>query len=66
MITILDLIIITIGTGIIGDTTTTGDGTITGTIVALIFMMGLIITIIIIVSLILQLYLEIMGEEEKR
>lgn len=65
MIAILDFIGIIIGTGIIGDTITTGDG-ITGTIIALIFITGVIITLIIIVSLILQVYLKIMGEEEKR
>jgi len=65
MIAILDFIGIITGIGTIGDTTTTGDG-ITGTIIALIFMTGVIITIIIIVSLVLQVYLKIMGEEEKR
>jgi len=65
MIVILDFIGIITGIGTIGDTTTTGDG-ITGTIIALIFMTGVIITIIIIVSLVLQVYLKIMGEEEKR
>lgn len=65
MIAILDFIGIITGIGTIGDTTTTGDGII-GTIIALIFMTGVIITIIIIVSLVLQVYLKIMGEEEKR
>ena len=65
MIVILDFIGIITGIGTIGDTTTTGDGII-GTITALIFMTGVIITIIIIVSLVLQVYLKIMGEEEKR
>ena len=65
MIVILDFIGIITGIGTIGDTTTTGDG-ITGTIVSLIFMTGVIITLIIIVSLVLQVYLKIMGEEEKR
>jgi hypothetical protein len=65
MIVILDFIGIITGIGTIGDTTTTGDGII-GTIIALIFMTGVIITIIIIVSLVLQVYLKIMGEEEKR
>ena len=49
----------------IGDTITKGDGII-HTLIALIFMTGVIITIIIIVSLVLQVYLKIMGEEEKR
>ena len=65
MIVILDFIGIITGIGTIGDTTTTGDGII-GTIIALIFMTGVIITLIIIVSLVLQVYLKIMGEEEKR
>jgi hypothetical protein len=65
MITIQGLIGIITGITTTGDTTITGDG-ITGTIIALIFMTGVIITIIIVVSLILQVYLKIMGEEEKR
>jgi uncharacterized membrane protein YciS (DUF1049 family) len=65
MITILGFIGIITGTGIIGDTITKGDGII-HTLIALIFMTGVIITIIIIVSLVLQVYLKIMGEEEKR
>jgi len=65
MIVILDFIGIITGIGTIGDTTITGDGII-GTIIALIFITGVIITLIIIVSLVLQVYLKIMGEEEKR
>ena len=51
MITILDLTIITIGTGIIGDTITSGDGTTIGIIIHIMSKMTFIITTIILVTL---------------
>jgi len=66
MTTLLDFIGITTGTGITGGMTILGDTDTGHTSTTLIITMGIIIITILLLSLILELYLKIMGEEEKK